>query len=203
MITVKQIIPSTGVAVNSGLTLGGSKAEVGAWPVNPDGEPLTLVATIDFSKIQGLERVESVPGEGTLHVFTTYSKSDYFLDNVTYSGDPSELEAILSGYTLVVRGQGGLFQESPVDSVPEAATELKDRDISEDDFPVFSMISNVVPHGVILPEAFVAEYDFLCQFYSSDFSDPFKDIFYLTDAVGYLFLKKDRSGAGVFFVQTA
>ncbi|MNP03423.1 hypothetical protein D3C76_953070 [compost metagenome] len=122
---------------------------------------------------------------------------------MTYSGDPSELETILSGYTLVVRGQGGVFQESPVDSIPETATELKDRDIGADDFPVFSMISNVVPHGVILPDVFLAEYDFLCQFYSSDFSDPFKDIFYLTDAVGYLFLKKDRSGSGVFFVQTA
>lgn len=54
-----------------------------------------------------------------LYVFSTYSKSDYFLENITYSGDPSELESILSGYTLVVRSEGGVFQTSPVDSIPD------------------------------------------------------------------------------------
>jgi hypothetical protein len=53
MIKVKQIIPSDSVAVSSGVTLGGQVAEVVAWPLNPDGDPLTLVASIDCSKIKG------------------------------------------------------------------------------------------------------------------------------------------------------
>lgn len=53
MITVKQIIPSDGGAVTSGITFGGQAAEVVVWPVNPDGDPLTLVASIDCSKIKG------------------------------------------------------------------------------------------------------------------------------------------------------
>lgn len=44
-----------------------------------------------------------------LYVFSTYSKSDYFLENITYSGDLSELDSIFSGYTLVVLGGGGVF----------------------------------------------------------------------------------------------
>ena len=202
MITVKQITPSDGGAVTSGITFGGQAAEVVAWPVNPDGDPLTLVASIDCSKIKGDIKNSSLPGAGVLYVFSTYSKSDYFLENITYSGDPSELESILSGYTLVVRSEGGVFQTSPVDSIPEVVTELKDRQIEEEDFPIFSMFSDSAPHGMIVPETLTVEYDFICQLYSSDFSEPFKDIFYLTDAVGYLFLKKNGSGEGVFFVQT-
>lgn len=35
------------------------------------------------------------------------------------------------------------------------------------------------------------------------FPSPFEDIFFLTDANGCLFLKKDGSGHGIFFVHTA
>ncbi|MHC8319080.1 DUF1963 domain-containing protein [Pseudomonas sp. LB3P31] len=199
---VKQIIPSDSVSVSSGITLGGQAAEVVAWPLNPDGDPLTLVASINCSKIKGYTKKSSMPTEGVLYIFSTYSKSDYFLENITYSGDPSELESILSGYTLVVLGNGGVFQASPVDSIPEMATELIDKQIEDKDFPVFSMISDLAPNGMIVPEGLILDYDFTCQLYSADFSEPFKDIFYLSDAVGYLFLKKDGSGEGLFFVQT-
>ena len=202
MIKVKQIIPSDSVAVSSGVTLGGQVAEVVAWPLNPDGDPLTLVASIDCSKIKGDTKKNSMPSEGVLYIFSTYSKSDYFLENITYSGDPSELDSILSGYTLVVLGGGGVFKTSPVDSIPEMTTELKNRQLEDKDFPVFSMIADFPPHGMTVPDALILDYDFICQLYSADFSEPFKDIFYLSDAVGYLFLKKDESGEGLFFVQT-
>lgn len=202
MIKVKQIIPSDSVAVSSGVTLGGKAAEVAAWPLNPDGDPLTLVASINCSKIKGDIKNSCIPSEGVLYIFSTYSKTDYFLENITYSGDPSELESILSGYTLVVLGEGGVFQDSPVASIPEMATELKNRQIKDEDFPVFSMISDFAPHGMIVSETLMLDYAFVSQLYSGDFSEPFKDIFYLSDAVGYLFLKKDGSGEGLFFVQT-
>lgn len=64
------------------------------------------------------------------------------------------------------------------------------------------MISDFAPHGMIVPETLMLDYAFVSQLYSGDFSEPFKDIFYLSDAVGYLFLKKDGSGEGLFFVQT-
>lgn len=61
------------------------------------------------------------------------------------------------------------------------------------------MFSDSAPHGMIVPETLTVEYEFICQLYSSDFSEPFKDIFYLTDAVGYLFLKKwEREGVFLF-----
>ncbi|WP_077049319.1 DUF1963 domain-containing protein [Pseudomonas sp. KK4] len=202
MIAVKQIIPSDSDTVNSGITFGGQAAEIVAWPVNPDGDPLTLIASINCSKIKRHLKNNSMPNEGVLYIFSTYSKSDYFLENITYSGDSSELESILSGYTKVMHSDGGVFQISPVESVPEVPTELKDRQVGEEDFPVFSLISASIPHGVIVPDALIEEYDFICQLYSSDFSEPFKDVFYLTDAVGYLFLKKNGSGEGLFFVQT-
>ena len=65
------------------------------------------------------------------------------------------------------------------------------------------MLTNTPPNGVKLPLDLLEEYEFVMQLYSSDFPEPFKDIFYLTDAVGCLLLKKDGSGNGLFFVHTA
>lgn len=203
MTVVKEIVPTILVEGDTGIILGGQTAEIVEWPVNPDGEPLLLVASFDCARVKSVVRSSVLPDNGMLYVFSTYSKSEYFLENITYSGDPSELAGILSGYTKVVYSQGGGAQSSPVDSIPRSETNLIDRIVGDDDFPVFSMISDVAPRGIIEVDDLNLEYGFFCQLYSSDFSEPFKDIFYLTDAVGYVFLKRDNSGEGLFFVQTA
>jgi uncharacterized protein YwqG len=203
MTSVKQIIPVDGIAGASNIILGGQAAQVAEWPLNPEGEPLVLVAAINCSRMKKALDLESMPNEGALYIFSTYSKSDYFLEDITYSGDASELDNISGGYTKVVLSDSREIKESPADSIPEVSTRLQDREVSSDEFPVFSMVSKTPPNGFNVPEEISKNYDFALQLYSSDFPEPFKDIFYLTDAVGYLLLKKEGFGEGLFFVQTA
>lgn len=50
------------------------------------------------------------------------------------------------------------------------------------------------------------DYDFVCQLYSSDIPARGGGALYLSDAIGYVFLKKeitDCNDAGFFFVQVA
>lgn len=197
MVLVKEIISSDN-AERSSIIIGGGSVKLNAWPTNPDGESLVLVATIECANLKKISGFSSIPKEGVLYIFSTYSRSDYFLDNVTYSGDTSELELILSGYTLVIMGNSDSEIVSPNESIPKAHTEFKEREVGHDEYPVFSMLTNTPPNGIVLPPDLQKEYEFVMQLYSSDFPEPFKDIFYLTDAVGCLLLKKMAQAVGCF-----
>jgi len=202
MIEVKEIITAVDEGNYSGITFGGNVARVSQWPSNPDGDSLLLIATIECAVLKKHIKVDSLPDEGVLSIFSTYSKKDYFLENITYSGDPSELDALRSGYTAVHFAIGKDTELSPVDSIPAANKELLAREVAEGEFPIFSMCFQGIPKGLSVPESFSNTYEFIMQMYSSDFTEPFEDVFYLTDAVGYLFLNRNGSGEGVFFVQT-
>jgi uncharacterized protein YwqG len=202
MVMVQEIVFSDDLK-SAGIVIGGGSVRLNTWPMNPDGEALVLIATIDCADLRRVHDYNSIPQEGMLYVFSTYSSSDYFLDNVTYSGDASELESISSGYTLVVVESSGSEIISPGDRVPKTNTAFCDKEVQDDEFPVFSMLTNTPPNGIALPSEVLEEYEFVMQLYSSDFPDPYKDIFYLTDAVGCLLLKRDGSGNGLFFVHTA
>lgn len=202
MILVKEIILSDDPK-DSGIIIGGGSVNLKAWPMNPDGEALVLIATIECASLKKTHNYRSIPQEGMLYIFSTYSSSDYFLDNITYSGDTSELESISSGYTLVAMKDSESEINSPYNIIPKTNTKFNNKAVQEDEYPVFSMLTNTPPNGVKLPLDLLEEYEFVMQLYSSDFPEPFKDIFYLTDAVGCLLLKKDGSGNGLFFVHTA
>ncbi len=76
----------------------------------------------------------------------------------------------------------------------------------DNDYPAFSFLSNQIPNGMIGSEKLIKEYDFICQLYSADIPSKDGGILGLSDAIGYLFLKKDiddYNNAGLFFVQTA
>ena len=52
----------------------------------------------------------------------------------------------------------------------------------------------------------IKDYDFICQLYSADIPSKDGGALGLSDAIGYLFLKKhidDVDNAGLFFVQSA
>ncbi|WP_238591809.1 DUF1963 domain-containing protein [Pseudomonas abietaniphila] len=202
MVAVKEIITSVNELNNSGIVFGGDIAKVSKWPLNPEGEPLLLIATIKCAELKQRTKLDSLPNDGVLSIFSTYNKKDYFLENITYSGDPSELEALRAGYTSVIFNVGADETVSPVASIPGENKELQVREVLEDEFPVFSMCSQSLPKGLSVPEDFIRDYEFIMQIYSSDFAEPFEDAFYLTDAVGYLFLNRNGSGDGLFFVQT-
>lgn len=133
---------------------------------------------------------------------STYSETDYFLENVSYSGSESEFSAIINGYTRVMLQDSTIPIESPARSIPMRFLKLQDRSVTQDEYPVFSMVSSIVPKGIYLHPELQENYQFVLQFYSSDFPERYEGIFYLTDSVGCLLLKKDRSGDGFFFVHS-
>ena len=210
-ISVKRILDAASVGeagFNAVITLGGDGAHIAAWPLDPKGEPLRLVATVDCAAFKLATGAPSMPAGGQLQVFSTYSKTDYFLEHIVYDQDyfvlPDGSDPARPAYTLVTfspSDSAAPVHTSPVDSIPAMPMLLQDESIGADDFPVFSLAASKPPNGLVVPAALRDDYAFVLQLYSSDFPEPFKDIFYLTDAVGYLFLKKDASGQGVFFVQ--
>ncbi|GAB7532362.1 DUF1963 domain-containing protein [Pseudomonas sp. 3A(2025)] len=197
---------TTASAVASGITLGGNAARVEHWPHNPDGEPLMLVATIDCS--QALERTQatSLPAEGALYVFSTYSATDYFLDSITSDAAVMQQPTRPSGYTAVLPDGDHTLKYSPVQGIEQRAAVLGERSLEKDSIAACSLICTASPHWAAVEPHIGADYEFFCQFYSSDFPEPFKDLFYLTDAVAHLYLRKAHSqaqAAGLFFVHTA
>ena len=190
----------------SGITLGGQVARIEQWPINPDGDPLTLVATIDCRQAFDCTAAQCLPPDGLLYVFSTYSSSVYFLDNITYDGAMAESGSRVSGYTAVVSGCDHELHHSPVPDIPQVAVMLKEKVLAEHDIPLCSLVAIEPPKWAELPPQLAVDYEFFCQFYSNDFLAPFADLFYLTDAVAYLFLRKKDSQAkapGIFFVGTA
>ncbi|WP_228860872.1 MULTISPECIES: DUF1963 domain-containing protein [unclassified Xenorhabdus] len=55
--------------------------------MNPDGEKLLHLFSIDCEKLSPRIPEGILPTSGYLSVFSTYSDDEYFFDSVTYFGD--------------------------------------------------------------------------------------------------------------------
>jgi uncharacterized protein YwqG len=176
-----------------------------AWPHNLKSEPLILVASLP-SRFLNKELGYSLPNDTFISIFTTYNKNDYFLDVITYAGTEEELANLRTGYTRVLVHVEGKARNESEYLVPAHRIELSPLDATEE---VYYTGSKFAGHpGWLQQQEFpVQELNYVLQLYSSDFPEDFEDIFYLTDAVGYLFLRpqatSEDSEAGLFFVQVA
>lgn len=194
-----------------GIVVGGNQAFVDRWPQNPEGEDLVLLFSIDCRRLKEFSGLQNIPEEGFISVFSTYNPPEYFLDNICYTGDDLEYRLITSGYTFVSYQKDARLCDCPVASfIPKTPVGLERKQIEKGAFPTFSFFSDDVPNGLLGVHGLYEDYDFVCQLYSSDFPAPYKDIFYLTDAIGYLFIRKnvtvktdEEMLPGLFFVQTA
>jgi hypothetical protein len=88
--------------------------------------------------------------------------------------------------------------------VPSRRIELSLLDATED--ATYSGSKFAGQPGLLQQEELSVEgLKYALQFYSADFPEEFKDIFYLTDAVGYLFIKPQATlqdnEVGLFFIQ--
>lgn len=197
---------TSGSTDGCGITLGGNAAHVEHWPYNPDGEPLTLVATLDCAQLRQHIQTDSLPAHGILYVFSTYSPDGYFLDSITFDAAVLHRPTRPSGYTAVLAAGNHELQYSPVASIEQRSAILGERTLGPQDIPADSLISMTPPHWAPTNPPIDDDYEFFCQFYSADFPAPFTDVFYLTDAVAHLYLRKTGSqaqAAGLFFVHTA
>ena len=174
------------------------------WPKNPKAEPLVLIASLP-SAILNEELKLSLPDNHFVSVFTTYNKSDYFLDVITYFGANEELANIQAGYTKVLIHEGAVARNESNYLIPAHQIALSPLASNEEATYSGSKIGGqpvlLQNEALELPNS-----RYILQFYSGDFPDDFEDIFYLSDAVGYLYLTADfASGSDqcdVFFVQS-
>lgn len=168
---------------------------------NPAGDELLLIASIDGDKINETLSKELFPKGRVFSILSTYSDNDYFLDDISFFGGGDELDYIKSGFTKVIASNSDEFSLSNgIDA------EVNSVDLPEDAFPAFSFISDNIPNGLIGFEKLLDEYYFVAQFYSNDIPVKNGEAFYLSDANGYVFIKRDisnSSDAGLFFVQSA
>jgi len=168
----------------------------------PDGNALVLAISLPAQFLNDHTELAISP-DAIVSVFTCYSPDDYFLDNITYHGAPEELAVLRQGFTQVfihpcgkpVSGSSVVpAQEIVVTECPE--DELNYCDGSKIGGNIKLLQNETLDTGNL---------NFSMQLYGGDFPDGFKDIFYLADAVGYLFLPKNNEkpvdACGLFFVQ--
>lgn len=194
--TVQTLTFSLGSEASAGPRIGGQAliGGVARWPVAPDGTQLTLVASVPGSFVNTHARAGIVPGKH-VSVFTYYGPANYFLDHVTFHGDPSELAIISAGYTQVlVHERGGavaggeLLTAQDIDVyVDDSLDEVTFTGSKVGGNPAFLQSESIQLPGV-----------FCLQLASHDFLEPHEDVLGLADAVGYMYLNRD---SGTFFTQ--
>jgi len=199
---VLKIVPASGEGLP--FVFGGDTAYLSAWPKNPEGRDLLLLLTIDCKVVkQRLGRTD-LPSNGFLHVFSTYDADEYFIDSITV--DEVQQQKGVASYTYVVHTEDTKSIRSPRPPIPLRAANFEEGLIGDDELTILSLMANDAPAGALIPAELAANYNFLCQVYSSDFPAPFQDALYMTDGVGYLLVNKnirDDKSDGCFYVQVA
>ncbi|SHN63141.1 hypothetical protein SAMN04487896_1939 [Paenibacillus sp. ov031] len=121
---------------NTGIWIGGEIAYVTDWPLNQESQPLLHLFSIDCNTLLQQMHVPSLPPGKYISVFSTYFASEYFLDQVTYTGDELEWkENILAGCTYVSVSSEPLTSVCPIQSIPLCGVGLTEVEIEEQDFP--------------------------------------------------------------------
>lgn len=198
MITSRALIVDTHPASDPAEPRIGGGALIGGicdWPRGPSGAPLVLVTSLPAAFLAEFTGIDIGPGRYA-SAFTTYAPRTYFLDEITYHGDPAELALLRRGVTQVLVHDAGTLVHGDVE-VPAHAIRLGEGEAQ----------SHVGGAAVLLqkedPE--VNGLAFALQLYGGDLPKPFRDLFYLTDGVGYLYLPVQATGgidrSGLFFVQ--
>jgi hypothetical protein len=172
-----------------------------AWPQNPNGHDLLLVFSLPTSFVNAASGLR-FPDDHTISVFTTYSKTDWFLDCVTYHGHPEELEQIKAGFTRVLCHPTGTPRDDARPTIPARGIRSQ-VDATDDSETIIGSKLGGLP-GLLQREPLALDgYEFFLQLYSGSVGDPFRDLFGLSDAIGYLYLARDSNpnNPGVFFSQ--
>lgn len=179
--------------LGGGALIGG----VAPWPHGPTGQPLVLAASLPAAFLA--EHAGIAIGAGRVaSVFTTYAPGTYFLDAITYGGDPAELALLRRGTTQVLVHVAG--------ALVHGALELPAHGIHAQagGGDALSFIGGT-PNWLQNEDLELDGLAFACQIDGGDLPQPLRDLFYLADGVGYLYLPAqaaegiDRSG--LFFVQ--
>lgn len=166
---------------------------VADWPAGLDGQPLALLLSLPAAFIAQCTGIAMERGQ-MVSVFTTYAPGSYYLDQITYHGDASELALLRKGATQVLVHPRG----TPVRvGSPLAPYQLR---IEDDGLRVGSTFASGAPEFLQAEPLALEGLAFALQIYAGDLPPAWRDIFYLRDAVAYLFIPLqalpgvDRSG---------
>jgi len=166
----------------------GGEAFIGGiadWPETPEGFPMTLVMSSParfLNRYAGFQLLEDL----FVSVFTYYSKDDYFLDLITYHGNQSELDTIRDGYTKVLLHKKGKALSGAI-TVPPMSIDVDERDVDSDRFqePKVGGKPDQLQPGLLALD----EQRFALQLYGNVFPYPYRDIFFMPEALAYLFVQ--------------
>lgn len=192
----------TAARIGGGALIGG----VAEWPVSPFGTALVLVASLPAEFVAEHTGIDLGP-QRFASVFTTYAKGQYFLDQITYHGDAAELALLRKGTTQVLVHERGDLVHGAVEVPPHRLVVLPPdaggSDTADGDLPNPDSLIGGEPRLLQLEDLQTDGLTFALQLYGGDLPAPFRDLFYLTDAVGYLYLPATSADdvRGLFFVQ--
>ncbi|MCL1983018.1 MAG: DUF1963 domain-containing protein [Clostridiales bacterium] len=170
------------------------------WPVNPNGEKLTLIVSFPTNLINSILQ-SNYPEDKIVSVFTTYSTDSYFLDSIVYNGDVEELDIIKQGYTKVILHSIGSPRNDSEFLIPAMKIVFGEEIDEATDY--YGSLIGTTPVFIQKKTLELGSYKFCMQIYGGDFPSEFQDIFYLNDSIGYLFLNKleTTDDIGLFFTQ--
>lgn len=170
------------------------------WPVNPNGEKLTLIFNLPTSFLNSNLQFH-FPEDMIISVFTTYNKKEYFLDSIVYHGNNEELKNIKEGFTKVILHSAGSPRNDSDFLIPARKIVIGEKVNGLDD--CYGSLIGKEPVFLQQENLELDSYQFCMQIYGDDFPEEFNDIFYLSDSIGYLFLSKEGNvnDAGLFFTQ--
>jgi len=175
------------------------------WPTNPLGEKLVHVLTISAKSVTPYMQNFMGSEKEVISIFSSYSDEEYYLDSICYNGDKTELDDILSGYTQVIVYTPTLKKRQESDfSFHTVGISIGDPENEDGDPEQFSKIGGN-PALLQNEKLNLDHFEFCLQLSPSMLSNKYDDIFYLADAIGYLYLSTNtlltENRSGIFFIQ--
>lgn len=167
------------------------------WPKNVDGKLLQCIAHIPTNFLNEILSIE-LKSNHAISIFTYYDRDDYFLDKITYAGDQNDFKTVLSNTKVIFHEIGNdVYSLNKID-FPLNEFIISPEIIKEDYYG--SKIGGM-PTFIQKKNLNIEEFRFIFQLYGGDFPEDFNDIFYLSDSLGYLFIKDEMPFIGLFFTQ--
>ncbi|MDO4685293.1 MAG: hypothetical protein Q4A92_01990 [Corynebacterium sp.] len=147
----------------------------------PDGSTLALILILPLVLLDLPPALRRRAQGKCLYVFSVHN-DDYFLDSISWHGTDAELQDLVAGWTRVVIADEGAYSFSGDSYEIRCASEGTDDRMSylgSGDGPTMLQMEDY---------SAIDDMHFIGQLDGADLPAEIADLFYLTDAVGYLYM---------------